>query len=114
MAVFDIMVKMTPVMKNWHPRTLENVIIITWLRLVHPDLPALIKQRYGTELRSQTLASLNLKYHKPWTPFLKKYIRLMRPRFYVLQGESKKSDAFHIQISHNLLKHRISLSYFVP
>ena len=38
--------------------TLENVIVITWLRLVHPDLPALIKQRYGTELRSQTLASL--------------------------------------------------------
>ena len=32
--------------------TLENVIVITWLRLVHPDLPALIKQRYGTELRS--------------------------------------------------------------
>ena len=30
--------------------TLENVIVITWLRLVHPDLPALIKQRYGTEL----------------------------------------------------------------
>ena len=28
--------------------TLENVIAITWLRLVHPDLPALIKQHYGT------------------------------------------------------------------
>ena len=38
--------------------TLENVIVITWLRLVHPDLPALIKQRYGTELRCQTLVSL--------------------------------------------------------
>ena len=38
--------------------TLQNVIVITWVRLVHPDLPALIKQLYGTELRSQTLASL--------------------------------------------------------
>ena len=38
--------------------TLENVIVITWLRLVHPDLPALIKKRYGTEIKSQTLASL--------------------------------------------------------
>ena len=38
--------------------TLENVIVITWLRLVHHNLSALIKQRYGTELRSQTLASL--------------------------------------------------------
>ena len=30
--------------------TLENVIVLTWLRLVHPDLPKLVKQRYGTEL----------------------------------------------------------------
>ena len=40
------------------PPPFENVIFITWLRLVHPDLPALIKQHYGTELRCQTLASL--------------------------------------------------------
>ena len=38
--------------------TLENFIVLTWLRLIHPELPALVKQRYGTELRSQTLASL--------------------------------------------------------
>ncbi len=38
--------------------SLENVIVITWLRLIHPDLPALVKQRYGTELRSKSLASL--------------------------------------------------------
>ena len=38
--------------------TLENFIVLTWLRLVHPDLPKLVKQRYGTELRSRTLASI--------------------------------------------------------
>ena len=38
--------------------SLENLIVITWLRLIHPDLPALVKQRYGTELRSKSLASL--------------------------------------------------------
>ena len=38
--------------------SLENMIVLTWLRLIHPDLPALIKQRYGTELRSRTLATL--------------------------------------------------------
>ncbi|XP_071089210.1 uncharacterized protein [Haliotis cracherodii] len=38
--------------------TLENIIILTWLRLIHPDLPKLVKQRYGTELRSRTLASI--------------------------------------------------------
>ena len=38
--------------------TLENFVVLTWLRLIHADLPALVKQRYGTELRSRTLASL--------------------------------------------------------
>ena len=38
--------------------TLKNIIVLTWLRLIHRDLPNLVKQRYGTELRSQTLASL--------------------------------------------------------
>ena len=38
--------------------TLENFIVLTWLRLIHPSLPRLVKQRYGTELRSRTLASI--------------------------------------------------------
>ena len=33
-------------------------LVLSWLRLLHTDLPALVKQRYGTELRSKTLASL--------------------------------------------------------
>ena len=38
--------------------SLEHFIVLTWLRLIHKDLPGLVKQRYGTELRSQTLASI--------------------------------------------------------
>ena len=38
--------------------TLENFIVQTWLRLDNPQLPKLAKQRYGTELRSRTLASI--------------------------------------------------------
>ena len=38
--------------------TLENFIVLTWLRLIHPDLPKLVKQRYGTEFRSRTMASI--------------------------------------------------------
>ncbi|CAC5394099.1 unnamed protein product [Mytilus coruscus] len=38
--------------------TLENLLILTWLRLIHPELPKLIKQRYGTELRARTPASI--------------------------------------------------------
>ena len=36
----------------------ENMVVLTWLRLVHQDLPGLVKQRYGTELRNSTLASI--------------------------------------------------------
>lgn len=38
--------------------SLENLFVLTWLRLVHADLPKVVKQRYGTELRPCTLASI--------------------------------------------------------
>ena len=38
--------------------SLENFIVLTWLQLINKDLPRLVKQRYGTELRSRTLASI--------------------------------------------------------
>ena len=38
--------------------TLENMVVLTWLKLIHTALHALVKQRYGTDLRSKTLASL--------------------------------------------------------
>ena len=38
--------------------TMENCIVLTWLRLIDPELPRLVKDRYGTELRSRTLASI--------------------------------------------------------
>lgn len=34
--------------------TLETFIVLTWLRSIHPELPKLAKQRYGTELQMQT------------------------------------------------------------
>ena len=39
--------------------SMENFIEVTWLRLLHPMLPRLVKQRYGTELRARTLASIH-------------------------------------------------------
>ncbi|KAI8503609.1 hypothetical protein Bbelb_185800 [Branchiostoma belcheri] len=38
--------------------SLENFIVLLWLKLLHPALPALVKQRYGSELRHKTLASI--------------------------------------------------------
>lgn len=41
--------------------TLENLVVSKWMRFIHPDLLGLIRQRYGTELRWRTLASLKLE-----------------------------------------------------
>ena len=38
--------------------TLENFVVLTCLRLIHPSLSRLVKQHYGTELRSRTLTSI--------------------------------------------------------
>ena len=42
--VIDVDEEMSP--------SLENMVVLTWLRLINPALPTLIKQQYGTELRS--------------------------------------------------------------
>ena len=38
--------------------TLENLVVLIWLKLIHKDLPKLVKQKFGTELRARTLASI--------------------------------------------------------
>ena len=38
--------------------TLLNTAVVMWLRIIHPQLPLLIKQKYTTELRNKTLATL--------------------------------------------------------
>ena len=39
--------------------TLENTIVVLWLHLIHPGLQLLfIKQKYGSELRNKSIASL--------------------------------------------------------
>ena len=48
--VIDVDEEMSP--------SLQNMVVLTWLRLINPALTKLIKQRYGTELRSRTLASI--------------------------------------------------------
>ena len=56
--------------------TLENFIVLTWLKLIHPELPKLVKQRYGTEYR--------YRYPRPSPPCLTKYVQLTMPRLCAL------------------------------
>ncbi|KAI0228085.1 hypothetical protein LSAT2_021433, partial [Lamellibrachia satsuma] len=44
--------------------SLENMVVLTWLRLINVALPKLVKQRYGTELRARTLASIKPEISK--------------------------------------------------
>ena len=44
--------------------TVENVVILLWLQLIHKDLPKTVQQRYGTELREKTLASIKPEISK--------------------------------------------------
>jgi hypothetical protein len=47
-----------PVVDEKLSPTIQNTIVVLWLERVHVGLPGLVKQRYGTELRNKTLASL--------------------------------------------------------
>jgi hypothetical protein len=38
--------------------SLENTVVVIWLQLIHQGLPQLVQQKYGSELRNKTLASL--------------------------------------------------------
>ena len=40
---------------------LINFVVLTWLSLLHLSLLRLVKQRYGTELRKRTLASMKFE-----------------------------------------------------
>ena len=37
---------------------LENLVVCLWLKALHPSLPQLVKQRYATQLKDCTLASI--------------------------------------------------------
>ena len=50
--------------------TLENTIAVSWLQLIHPGLPLLVKQKYGSELRNKSLASLKPEISQALTSLL--------------------------------------------
>ena len=47
--------------------TLDNTTVLIWLQLIHKDFAKLVKQRYATELRSRTFASINLTGYEFFT-----------------------------------------------
>ena len=48
----------TPVVDEERTPAVENLVICIWLKALHPSLPQLVKQRFATDLRFCTLASI--------------------------------------------------------
>ena len=68
--------------------TLQNTIVLIWLERIHAGLPGLVKQRYGTELRNKTLASIKSEISQALDSMLEelrtgsdtRVLRLQQPR----------------------------------
>ena len=62
MTFEDVLLKATcnSISNEGNP-SLENFVVLTWLKDIHAELPKLVKQRYGIELRSWTLLSIKPK-----------------------------------------------------
>ena len=60
--------------EDMSPPTIENLVVLIWLKLKHPELPRLVKQRYGTELRSRKLASIKPEVSQALDSLLKELI----------------------------------------
>ena len=50
--------------------SLEILVVLTRLRLIHTEVPKFVKQRYGTELRARTLASIKPEISQALTSLL--------------------------------------------
>ena len=86
--------------------SLENLIVLTWLRLINPDLPALVKQRYGMELRSHTLASIKPEISQALDSLLDEIntsndSKVLRASFHSHQSPAKVILVFDLVISPN-------------
>ena len=54
--------------------TLENLVVLTWLRLIHADLPSLVKQHSRPSSGAGPSRLLSLKSPKIWSHSWKKYV----------------------------------------
>ena len=100
--------------------TLENLIVLIWLKLIHPELPAEVKQRYGTELRSTTLASIKPEISQALDSMLSKIrscddTRVMRSRSYHAQKKTTTKECPICKAAGRLnIAHFLSQCKFLP
>lgn len=60
--------------------TLENHVVLTCLRSLHIESPKLVNRRYGSELRSRTLASIKPKQSETLESLLEEWYHGYRSR----------------------------------
>ena len=66
--------------------TLLNMTVVLWLRAIHPQLPSMVKQKFTTELRKKTLATLREEISESLQAMLAE-----------LQGETANISRFNYQ-----------------
>ena len=71
--------------------SLENVVVLIWLERLHVNLPALVKQRYGAELRNKTLASIKPEISQALTSLLEELSTGENSRIMRAQGFSYRN-----------------------
>ncbi|XP_019645788.1 PREDICTED: uncharacterized protein LOC109486400 [Branchiostoma belcheri] len=104
--------------------SLENMIVLLWLRMLHTDLPALVKQRYGAELRHKTLASIKPEISLALKSLLAELhcteeirtLRLQHPRkqFQGQQPQNKKECPLCKQSGRPSIDHYLSACPHLP
>ena len=94
--VIDVDEEMSP--------SLENMVVLTWLRLINPALPKLSKQRYGTELRSRILASIKPEISQAFESLLDEIAS--SDTAHVMRTESRITDSRPVERSSSVVECR--------
>lgn len=86
---------------------LENTITWYWLSLLHRDLPQLVKQRYGADLRNKTLSSLKTEISQAMSSLLDELSTIEETR--VLRTSDRPSTFNRCRYSNKQLKQSCTL-----
>ena len=74
--------------------SIENTITWYWLKLLHPGLPALVKQRYGSELRNKTLASIKTEVSQAMSSLLEELSSMEEAKVFRSNTRSFSNNKF--------------------
>ena len=91
-SVEDVLLKAYSLSHHGDLITEDEELTLSLENFVHPEFPKLVKQRYGTELRSRTLASIKPVISQALDVLLKSVPQMTR-KSYVLQPKASAGQS---------------------